>query len=133
MTYAINSPIGHIGDREVWLAEIYISILVIVRIIALILSLYLRFSKPKSLPPSPSPSPSSKNKDTRRENITKTTAILNNIFVVGTCFVLIWYFHPGGATSVQINDVQKRVFFMLALFILIPYIIDEVSLFTNKS
>lgn len=131
MTYAIDSPIGHIGDRDVWLAEIYISILVIVRIIALILSLYLRFSKPKSLPTSPSPS--SKNKDTRRENITKTTAILNNIFVVGTCFVLIWYFHPGGATSVQINGVQKRVFFMLALFILIPYIIDEVSLFTNKS
>lgn len=129
MTYAINSPIGHIGNRDVWLAEIYISILVIVRIIALILSLYLRFSKPKS----PSPSPSSKNKDTTRENITKTIAILNNIFVVGTCFVLIWYFHPGGTTPVEINGVQKRVFFMLALFILIPYIIDEVSLFTNKS
>lgn len=126
MTYAINTPIGHIGSHDVWLGEIYISILIIVRITALVLSLYLRFS-------TPTPAPAPEETTPREKQLTQAAAVLNNIFVVGTCFVLIWYFHPGGKTPVEINGVQKRVFFMLALFILIPYIIDEISLFTKKT
>tara|TARA_A100001011_G_scaffold400833_1_gene519564 strand:+ start:1863 stop:2261 length:399 start_codon:yes stop_codon:yes gene_type:complete len=132
MINTFTTPIGHIGKKDVWLSEIFISILIIIRLVSLILSIYIKIVNKESSTSSPSPS---KQQSSSKNNITKiikTIAILNNIFVVGSCFMIIWYFHPGGPNTVEINNIQKKCFFMLGIFILIPYIIDF-SLLSIKS